>query len=171
MKIYAKKILENTQYDKNIHKDYIRLDAIDNLKIELNNFGFNIINNLDLPSEAKIVIGSIKGFTDKNLDINKTIGNAEIVGVFYSTSGKKVTINVPIVIHYGEFLYPSTCKINGKRYVFSKQAIYNVVRNLDCVTPTLSDIYNKDPVISHYDTVNYGIFQVPKSTDMMDYNY
>lgn len=165
-KIYAKDILAaKPNYD--ILEKNVRYDNIIQNTLE---YAYKYLDNFDFPSVPNILVGNIRGFEELKKDANATNCRIQVIADFKTSSGVIVIFEIPINIHYGEYIKPSVCIYKNKKYVLSQSLIDSIIKNTDTVYPKSTQIYDKERITTHLDTQKDSMFNGPtQQYDLKEY--
>ena len=156
MKIYSKHIKIQTS---EVPYEVDRINRLADLEWNTLEFVNWLFLDIRTPTIPTFMLGNIRGFDNINASVKDIIGSVKIYVNFFSVSGKRINIDIPLIVYHGKFLKPSTCVHNNKKYIFSQSLIDTILANCDPVKPILNSVYSNDPVINHLEVVNTGIFQ------------
>lgn len=134
------------------------------------NFAWNLLSDIELPSNPEVSLGNMRGFEDIHTDFKHVSGVININASFQTLSGVKIRMVLPIPVYKGEFYKPTVCVLSSKKTVFSQDAIDKLIASLEHDKPIVHNMHNPSHGFTHEPVINKGIFADPDHhSDFFDY--
>lgn len=133
-------------------------------------FAWDLISDLELPSNPEVSLGNMRGFEDIHTNFKNVSGVININASFQTLSGVKIRMTLPIPVYKGEFYKPTVCVLGSKKTVFSQEAVNKLVESYERDKPIVHNMLNPSRGFTHEQVINKGLFADPDYySDFFDY--